>query len=101
WLRNGALALIAVAFFWQACISTVEPDGSLAQEPFWYNYCIIWLVTYPIILGALYLMLDRRPFERFAPALARRTRGQDVKAIAIYLGFAVLAIVVARIAFPA
>lgn len=100
WLRNGALVLVAIAFFWQACISTVEPDGSLAQEPFWYNFCIIWLVTYPIILGALYLMLDRRPFERFAPALARRTRRQDAKAIAIYLGIAVLAIVVASIVLP-
>lgn len=101
WLRNGALVLIAIAFFWQACISTVEPDGSLAQEPFWYNFCIIWLVTYPIILGALYLMLDRRPFERIAPVLARRTRRQDAKAIAIYLGIAVLAIVVVRMVFPA
>lgn len=101
WLRNGALVLIAIAFFWQACISTVEPDGSLAQEPFWYNFCIIWLVTYPIILGALYLMLDRRPFERIAPVLARRTRRQDAKAIAIYLGITVLAIVVVRMVFPA
>lgn len=101
WLRNGALVLIAIAFFWQACISTVEPDGSLAQEPFWYNFCIIWLVTYPIILGALYLMLDRRPFERISPALARRTRRQDAKAIAIYLGIAVLAIVVASFVLPA
>lgn len=101
WLRNGALVLLAIAFFGQACISTIEPEGSLAREPGWYNFCIVWLVTYPIILGALYLMLDRSPFERLAPALARRTRRQDAKAIAIYLGFAVLAIVVARLVLPA
>lgn len=66
--------------------STFNPEnGSLAGEPLWYVVAVNWLLTAPIILGGIYLVLDRRPLVRVFPRYAGRTRAADAKAICIFV----------------
>lgn len=76
--------------------STVGPQtGTLLGKPFWYVVAINWLLTEPIILGGLYLAMDRRPLRRLLPGYAKRTRVADAKVLGIYLICAFALVVVA------
>lgn len=66
--------------------STLSPEiGSLAGKPSWYVFAVNWLLTAPIVLGGIYLALDRRPLARVFPRYAHRTRAADAKAICLFV----------------
>lgn len=84
---NILLALVALLFI---VIATQQVGGPINGQmyPFWYAAYITYVLCLPIVLGILYLMVDRRSLACVAPRLAARPRWRDARIICIYLIFA-------------
>ena len=84
---NILLALVALLFI---VIATQQVGGPINGQmyPFWYAAYITYVLCLPIVLGILYLMVDRRSLARLAPRLAARPRRRDARTFCIYLVFA-------------
>lgn len=84
---NILLALVALLFI---VISTQQVGGPINGQmyPFWYAAYITYVLCLPIVLGILYLMVDRRSLACVAPRLAARPRRRDARTFCIYLVFA-------------
>lgn len=84
---NILLALVALLFI---VIATQQVGGPINGQmyPFWYAAYITYGLCLPIVLGILYLMLDRKSLARLAPRLAARPRWRDARIICVYLIFA-------------
>lgn len=84
---NILLALVALLFI---VIATQQVGGPINGQmyPFWYAAYITYVLCLPIVLGILYLMVDRRSLACVAPRLAARPRRRDARIFCIYLGFA-------------
>ena len=84
---NTLLALVALLFI---VIATQQVGGPINGQmyPFWYAAYITYVLCLPIVLGILYLMVDRRSLACVAPRLAARPRRRDARTICIYLVFA-------------
>lgn len=84
---NILLALVALFFI---VIATQQVGGPINGQmyPFWYAAYITYGLCLPIVLGILYLMLDRRSLACVAPRLAARPRRRDARTFCIYLIFA-------------
>lgn len=84
---NILLALVALFFI---VIATQQVGGPINGQiyPFWYAAYITYGLCLPIVLGILYLMVDRRSLACLAPRLAARPRRRDARIICIYLVFA-------------
>lgn len=98
WAWNIMLAIAAFAFFAQSVAETMAPKGSLAGKPLWYVIGITWFIVLPLIWGGLFLMLNRRALGRVFPVFQKRTRGEDARAIGIFLVVAFVALVIASLA---
>lgn len=84
---NILLALVALLFI---VIATQQVGGPINGQmyPFWYAAYLTYVLCLPIVLGILYLMVDRRSLACVAPRLAARPRRRDARIICIYLIFA-------------
>ena len=84
---NILLALVALFF---TAIATQQVGGPINGQiyPFWYAAYITYGLCLPIVLGILYLMVDRRSLACVAPRLAARPRRRDARIFCIYLVFA-------------
>mgnify|MGYP005760233475 CR=1 FL=1 len=84
---NILLALVALLFI---VIATQQVGGPINGQiyPFWYAAYITYGLCLPIVLGILYLMVDRRSLACVAPRLAARPRRRDARNFCIYLIFA-------------
>lgn len=84
---NILLALVALLFI---VIATQQVGGPINGQmyPFWYAAYITYDLCLPIVLGILYLMVDRRSLACVAPRLAARPRRRDARTFCIYLVFA-------------
>lgn len=84
---NILLALVALLFI---VIATQQVGGPINGQmyPFWYAAYITYVLCLPIVLGILYLMVDRRSLACVAPRLAARPRRRDARFFCIYLIFA-------------
>lgn len=84
---NILLALVALFFI---VIATQQVGGPINGQiyPFWYAAYITYGLCLPIVLGILYLMVDRRSLACVAPRLAARPRRRDARNFCIYLVFA-------------
>lgn len=84
---NILLALVALFFI---VIATQQVGGPINGQiyPFWYAAYITYGLCLPIVLGILYLMVDRRSIACVAPRLAARPRRRDARIFCIYLVFA-------------
>lgn len=84
---NILLALVALLFI---VIATQQVGGPINGQiyPFWYAAYITYGLCLPIVLGILYLMVDRRSLACVAPRLAARPRRRDARTFCIYLIFA-------------
>lgn len=84
---NILLALVALLFI---VIATQQVGGPINGQmyPFWYAAYITYVLCLPIVLGILYLMVDRRSLACVAPRLAARPRRRDARTFCIYLVFA-------------
>lgn len=84
---NILLALVALLFI---AIATKQVGGPINGQiyPFWYAAYITYGLCLPIVLGILYLMVDRRSLACVAPRLAARPRRRDARIFCIYLVFA-------------
>ncbi|WP_417062020.1 serine/threonine protein kinase [Enorma massiliensis] len=84
---NILLALVALLFI---VIATQQVGGPIngLMYPFWYAAYITYVLCLPIVLGILYLMVDRRSLACVAPRLAARPRRRDARTFCIYLVFA-------------
>lgn len=84
---NILLALVALLFI---VIATQQVGGPINGQmyPFWYAAYITYVLCLPIVLGILYLMVDRRSLTCVAPRLAARPRRRDARTFCIYLVFA-------------
>lgn len=84
---NILLALVALLFI---VIATQQVGGPINGQmyPFWYAAYITYVLCLPIVLGILYLMVDRRSLACVAPRLAARPRRRDARNYCIYLIFA-------------
>lgn len=84
---NILLALVALFF---VVIATQQVGGPINGQiyPFWYAAYITYGLCLPIVLGILYLMVDRRSLACLAPRLAARPRRRDARIFCIYLVFA-------------
>lgn len=84
---NILLALVALLFI---VIATQQVGGPINGQmyPFWYAAYITYVLCLPIVLGILYLMVDRRSLACVAPRLAARPRRRDARIFCIYLIFA-------------
>lgn len=84
---NILLALVALFFI---VIATQQVGGPINGQmyPFWYAAYITYVLCLPIVLGILYLMVDRRSLACVAPRLAARPRRRDARTFCIYLVFA-------------
>lgn len=84
---NILLALVALLFI---AIATQQVGGPINGQmyPFWYAAYITYGLCLPIVLGILYLMVDRRSLACVAPRLAARPRRRDARNYCIYLIFA-------------
>ena len=84
---NILLALVALLFI---VIATQQVGGPINGQmyPFWYAAYITYVLCLPIVLGILYLMVDRRSLACVAPHLAARPRRRDARTFCIYLVFA-------------
>ncbi len=84
---NILLALVALLFI---VIATQQVGGPINGQmyPFWYAAYITYGLCLPIVLGILYLMVDRRSLACVAPRLAARPRRRDARTFCIYLVFA-------------
>ena len=84
---NILLALVALLFI---VIATQQVGGPINGKmyPFWYAAYITYVLCLPIVLGILYLMVDRRSLACVAPRLAARPRRRDARTFCIYLVFA-------------
>ena len=98
WAWNLMLVIAAFAFFAQGVAETMAPKGSLAGKPLWYVIGITWFIVLPLIWGGLFLMLNRRALGRVFPVFQKRTRGEDARAIGIFLVVAFVALVIASLA---
>ena len=83
------ILLVLVALFFIA-IATQQVGGPINGQmyPFWYAAYITFGLCLPIVLGILYLMVDRRSLACVAPRLAARPRRRDARNFCIYLVFA-------------
>lgn len=84
---NILLALVALLFI---VIATQQVGGPINGQmyPFWYAAYITYGLCLPIVLGILYLMVDRRSLACLTPRLAARPRRRDARIFFIYLVFA-------------
>lgn len=84
---NILLALVALLFI---VIATQQVGGPINGQmyPFWYAAYVTYVLCLPIVLGILYLMVDRRSLACVAPRLAVRSRRRDARNFCIYLVFA-------------
>ena len=84
---NILLALVALLFI---AIATQQVGGPINGQmyPFWYAAYITYGLCLPIVLGILYLMVDRKSLACLAPRLAARPRRRDARFFCIYLVFA-------------
>lgn len=84
---NILLAFVALLFI---VIATQQVGGPINGQmyPFWYAAYITYVLCLPIVLGILYLMVDRRSLACVAPRLAARPRRRDARTFCIYLVFA-------------
>lgn len=84
---NILLALVALLFI---AIATQQVGGPIngQMHPFWYAAYITYGLCLPIVLGILYLMVDRKSLACLAPRLAARPRRRDARIFCIYLVFA-------------
>lgn len=84
---NILLALVALLFI---VIATQQVGAPINGQmyPFWYAAYITYVLCLPIVLGILYLMVDRRSLACVAPRLAARPRRRDARTFCIYLVFA-------------
>lgn len=84
---NILLALVALLFI---AIATQQVGGPINGQmyPFWYAAYITYGLCLPIVLGILYLMVDRKSLACLAPRLAARPRRRDARIFCIYLVFA-------------
>lgn len=84
---NILLALVALLFI---VIATQQVGGPINGQmyPFWYAAYITYVLCLPIVLGILYLMVDRRSLACVAPRLAARPRRRDARTFCVYLVFA-------------
>ncbi|WP_158098386.1 protein kinase [Collinsella sp. An307] len=90
--RNVVLLLIALACIPQAWQGVVAPRAEYAGKSLWYLVALNFLLTLPLVWGALYLAMDRTVLARLIPGLAQRSRLKDACIIGIYL---VIAFVIA------
>lgn len=84
---NILLALVALFFI---VIATQQVGGPINGQiyPFWYAAYITYGLCLPIVLGILYLMVDRRSLACVVPRVADRPRRRDARIFCIYLVFA-------------
>lgn len=84
---NILLALVALLFI---AIATQQVGGPINGQmyPFWYAAYITYGLCLPIVLGILYLMVDRRSLACVVPRVADRPRRRDARNFCIYLVFA-------------
>lgn len=84
---NILLALVALFFI---VIATQQVGGPINGQiyPFWYAAYITYGLCLPIVLGILYLMVDRRSLACVVPRVAARPRRRDARIFCIYLVFA-------------
>lgn len=84
---NILLALVALLFI---AIATQQVGGPINGQmyPFWYAAYITYGLCLPIVLGILYLMVDRRSLACLVPRLAARPRRRDARIFCLYLVFA-------------
>lgn len=84
---NILLALVALLFI---VIATQQVGGPINGQmyPFWYAAYITYVLCLPIVLGILYLMVDRRSLASVVPRVADRPRRRDARILCIYLVFA-------------
>lgn len=84
---NILLAFVALLFI---VIATQQVGGPINGQmyPFWYAAYITYVLCLPIVLGILYLMVDRRSLACVAPRVADRPRRRDARIFCIYLVFA-------------
>lgn len=83
--RNVVLLLVALACIPQAWLGVVAPQAEYADKSLWYLIVLNFLLTLPLVWGALYLAMDRIVLARLIPAIAQRSRLKDACVIAIYL----------------
>lgn len=83
--RNVVLLLVALACIPQAWQGVVAPQAENAGKSLGYLVTLNFLLTLPLVWGALYLAMDRTVLARFIPAIAQRSRLKDACIIGIYL----------------
>ncbi len=83
--RNVVLLLIALACIPQAWQGVVAPQAEYAGKSLGYLVTLNFLLTLPLVWGALYLAMDRIVLARLIPAIAQRSRLKDACVIGIYL----------------
>lgn len=83
--RNVVLLLVALACIPQAWLGVVAPQAEYAGKSLWYLVTLNFLLTLPLVWGALYLAMDRTVLARLIPAIAQRSRLKDACIIGIYL----------------
>ncbi len=91
------ICITAVLFFCVSAVTTFEPTGDLSEKPMWFTIAINWGISLPLVMGSLFLMLDRRPLVKLVPFLGTRTRLKDALALVIYLLCAFLVLCVAML----
>lgn len=87
-VRNIVLLLIALACIPQAWQGVVAPQAEYAGKSLGYLVVLNFLLTLPLVWGALYLAMDRTMLARLVPAIAQRSRLKDACIIGIYLAIA-------------
>ena len=83
--RNVVLLMIALACIPQAWQGVVAPQAENADKSLGYLVALNFLLTLPLVWGALYLAMDRTVLAHLIPAIAQRSRLKDACIIGIYL----------------
>lgn len=81
---NALLALVAALFVVTATQQVGGPVDGVVY-PFWYALFLTYGISLPVVLGVMYLMVDRKSLACFAPRLAARSRLRDARNLVIYL----------------
>lgn len=85
--KNIALLLVAVMFVVVATQAVGDPVGG-QEYPLWYTLYLTYVFCLPLILGIIYLLLDRDSLARVAPRAAAFPRKRAARNLAIYLTIA-------------
>lgn len=86
-VRNALLVLVAIVFAVIATQTVGDPINGRVY-PLWYSLYLTYVLCLPLVLGILYLLLDRACLARVVPPLASRPRKLDARNLAIYVVFA-------------